>query len=305
MLTFISAKFGQAAVSMIGASIVVFLLARATGDPVTLMVSSNASAEEIARVRSSLGLDRSLPEQYLTFIANAARGDFGTSLQYRRPAMEVVAHGLNATVQLAAVAFLLTLLIAVPAGVYAAARRDGPFDRLVRGIAATTQALPSFWVASLFILFFSVMLAVLPTSGYRGPKSFVLPVATLVIYSLAGLMRLTRSSMLETLQTEYIRFARVKGARERSVLWRHGFRNAGLSVLTFGALVLLSLLSGSIVVETVFAWPGIGRAVVLAVNHRDFPVVQAIVLVLSGAYIVGNFLVDVLYAVLNPRLRSA
>jgi len=305
MLKFIVVKLGHAIGSIFGASIIVFLLARASGDPVNLMVSSSASTDEIDRVRASLGLDRTLPEQYITFVSNALQGDFGRSIQYRRPAAEVVMNGLEATLSLGLIAFCVTLLLAVPAGVYAAARRDGHFDRLVRGVAAAAQALPSFWVASLLILMFSVTAGLLPTSGNRGWQSFVLPVTTLVIFSLAGLLRLTRSSMLETLGTEYVRFARVKGVGERAVLWRHGFRNASLSVLTFGALVLLNMLSGSIIVETVFAWPGIGRAVVQAVNQRDFPVVQAIVLLMSVAYIVGNFVVDVLYAFLNPRIRSA
>ncbi|MER7005403.1 ABC transporter permease [Dactylosporangium sp. NPDC000555] len=305
MLKFILVKLTQALVSVFGASIIVFLLARASGDPVNLMVSANATTEEIESLRATLGLDRSLLEQYLTFLSNALRGDFGQSIHYHRPAVDVVMSSVGATLMLGSIAFLVTVLLAVPAGVYAAARRDGRFDRCVRGLAAAAQALPSPWVGTLLILLFSVTLGVLPTSGSQGWQSFILPVTTLVIFAIAGLLRLTRSSMLETLGTEYVRFARVKGVSERAVLWRHAFRNASLSVLTLGALVLLSMLSGSIIVETVFGWPGIGRAVVQAVNQRDFPVVQVIVLFMSVAYIMGNFVVDVLYACLNPRIRSA
>ena len=305
MIKFVLAKSGQAVLSIFGASVIVFLFARATGDPVALMAPSNATAADLERIRESLGLDPPRLKQYLDFIGNALQGDLGQSIQYRRPAVDVVMQSAGATLSLALIAFLVTVLIAVPAGVYAAAHRGSRFDRAVRGLAAAAQALPSFWVASLLILVFSVQLDLLPTSGMLGWKSYVLPVTTMTIFALAGLLRLTRSSTLETLGTEYVRFARVKGVKERSVLWRHAFRNASLSVLTFGALVLLSLLSGSIIVETVFGWPGLGRAVVQAVNKRDFPVVQVIVLFMSVAYIVGNLVVDVLYAVLNPRIRSS
>lgn len=305
MIRYIMVKLGQALLSILGASIIVFLLARGTGDPTLLMLSSTATPEEAQQLKDSLGLNDPLYVQYLIFIGNALRGDFGMSIQYKIPALEVVLPTLANTVSLAFTAFIIVAAIAIPAGVYAAYRRDSRFDKGVLGFAAAGQAFPSFWIASMLIFLFAVTLRWLPTSGIGGIQNYILPVLTLVIFAFAGLARLTRSSTLETLGTEYIRFARVKGVSERNVLWGHSFRNASLSVLTFGALVLLSMLTGSIIVETVFAWPGLGRAVVQSVNQRDFPVVQLIVLMLSVFYIVGNFIVDVLYAVLNPRIRTS
>lgn len=303
MIKFVLGKFGQALLSLLGASLVIFLLARATGDPTALMLPPTATAEDALALRAKLGLDLPLWQQYGLFIMDALRLDFGDSIMYRRPAMEVIGPAALQTLRLGSVAFIITAAISIPAGVYAAYRRGTRFDRFVLGGAAAGQALPSFFVGSILIAVFAVQLGLLPTSGAVGWQSMVLPVTTIVIFALAGLTRLTRSSTLETLGTEYVKFARVKGVPERQVLWKHSFRNASLSVLTLSAIVLVSMLSGSIIVETVFAWPGLGRAVVVAVQQRDFPVVQLIVLLLSIAYILANFIVDILYAVLNPRVR--
>lgn len=305
MLRFVLVRIGQAVVSLFGATAIVFAFSRATGDPVSVMAPSNATVEDLERVRANLGLDQPLARQYVTFIKNALSGDFGRSIQYRRPAIDIVMDAVWPTVVLALLAFAATILIAVPSGVYAAAYRGRTFDRGVRALSAAGQALPGFLVATFLIFVFAVRLGVLPTSGMGGWKSYVLPVTTMAIFAVPGVLRLTRSATLETLSAEYVRFARVKGVSEGAVLWRHAFKNASLTVLTFGALLLLNLLSGTVVVETVFGWPGLGRTVVTAVIGSDFPVVQAIVLLMSTAYIAGSLMVDLGYAALNPRIRSS
>jgi peptide/nickel transport system permease protein len=199
----------------------------------------------------------------------------------------------------------VALLIAIPAGVYAAAYQNSWVDKLVRWFAAAGQSFPNFWVATMLILVFSVELHVVPSSGDSGWRSFVLPVATIVIFLVSGLARLTRSAMLEVLKTDYIKFARAKGASNMRVLWLHAFRNGSVTVLAFAALLLLSMLNLIIVVETVFAWPGVGQFIIEAVQSRDFPVIQFIVLLMATIYAVGNLFTDLAYAVVDPRIRYA
>ena len=294
----------RALVSLLVTSIVVFVLARASGDPVRLMIGpSPASGEQIARVRAYLGLDRPLPEQYLRFVGSALRGDFGRSIPYRRPALEMVVQRLPATVQLVGISFLLALAIGVPLGVYSAVHRGSALDKAARTFAALGQATPSFWVGLVLILIFAVHLRLLPASGRGSLAHLILPTMTLGWYIAVALLRLTRSSMLDVLGSEYVKLARMKGMYERQVIWKHAFRNAALPVVTFAGLMLVGMIGASVVVETVFAWPGVGSLIVQAVLQRDFPVVQAGVLLITALYAASGLVVDVLYGWLNPRIR--
>ena len=288
---------------MIVVSIVVFVLVRLSGDPIELMMPAEATKEDIALVRAQLGFDRPWPEQYAIFLGKALRGDFGRSVRFNRPALDVVVERYPATFQLGGLAIAVAILIALPVGVYSAVRRGSALDYLARGLAALGQAVPPFWLGLVLILIFGVTLRLLPTSGRETALSVVLPAITLGWFAVAGLMRLTRSAMLDVLGSEFVKLARVKGLSERQVIWKHAFKNAALPVLTFAALLFVNLLNGSIIVETVFGWPGVGLLVIDAVQFRDYPVVQPVVLFLAAMYILANLLVDVLYAYLNPKIR--
>jgi peptide/nickel transport system permease protein len=286
---FIAGRLAQSLVSMVVVSIVVFALVRLSGDPIAIMAPPEASQADIARMRAYLGLDRSWASQYGTFISHALRGDFGTSVRFRRPAMELIAERYGATLELGGLAVLIVIVVALPVGVYAAVHRGSGLDYAARAFAALGQAVPPFWLGLLLVLVFGVLLRLLPTSGRGTPLHVLLPGITLGWFAVAGLMRLTRSAMLDTLGSEYVKLARIKGLPERTVIWRHAFKNAALN--------------GSIIVETVFGWPGLGLLVIEAVDSRDYPIVQAVVMCLSAMYAGVNLLVDVLYAYLNPRIR--
>jgi peptide/nickel transport system permease protein len=303
MQRYLAGRILQAIVSMLVVSLVVFVLARLTGDPLEIMMPAEATKEDIAMMRAYLGLDRPWPVQYWNFLTRALQGDFGKSVRFRRPAMELIAERYGATLELGGLAVLIVIAVALPVGVYAAVRRGTALDYLARGFAALGQAVPPFWLGLLLVLLFGVLLRLLPTSGRGSPLHVVLPGITLGWFAVAGLMRLTRSSMLDVLGTEYVKLARIKGLPERQVIWKHAFKNAALPVVTFGALLFVALLNGSIIVETVFSWPGLGLLVIEAVDSRDYPIVQGVVLCLSAMYIGVNLLVDVLYAYLNPRIR--
>lgn len=303
MSTYLLQRLGQAGLTIVAALLIVFVLARLTGDPVLLMVPPEATPDQVEAARVRLGLDGSMFQQFWSFITSAFQGDLGESLRARRPAAEVVSERLPATLQLGALSFALTSLIAIPLGVYSAAKQGGRFDRIAQVFVAVAQAIPGFWLGALLILFFSVRTGWLPTSGRGGWEHMVMPVITLSLFSVAGLARLSRSAVLETLRTEYVKFARVKGASERKVLWTHSFRNAFLTILTLQALLLINTLSGAVIVETIFNWPGVGLLAIESVASRDFPVVQAVVLLLAIAYTFGNLLVDLAYGYLNPQVR--
>src|SRR6185369_11687719 len=298
MQRFIIGRVIQSIVSMFVVSIVVFALVRLSGDPIQIMMPAEASKADIELVRAHLGLDRPWTVQYWRFLTQALQGDFGRSVRFRRPALDLVAERYGATLELGGLAVLIVIGLALPVGVYAAVRRGTALDYAARAFAALGQAVPPFWLGLLLVLVFGVMLRLLPTSGRGTPLHVLLPGLTLGWFAVAGLMRLTRSSMLDVLGSEYVKLARIKGLPERQVIWRHAFKNAALPVVTFAAL-----LNGSIIVETVFGWPGLGLLVMEAVDSRDYPIVQAVVLVLSAMYIGVNLLVDILYAYLNPKIR--
>jgi peptide/nickel transport system permease protein len=300
---YILGRLAQSLVSMLVVSLVVFTLVRLSGDPIQIMAPPEASDADIAMMRAYLGLDRPWPVQYWTFISHAVQGDFGTSVRFRRPAMELIAERYLATLELGSLAVLIVIAMALPVGVYAAVRRGTPLDYFARGFAALGQAMPPFWLGLLLVLIFGVLLHLLPTSGRGTPLHVILPGITLGWFAVAGLMRLTRSAMLDVLGSEYVKLARIKGLPEWQVIWKHAFKNAALPIVTFAALLFVALLNGSIITETVFSWPGLGLLVIEAVDSRDYPIVQAVVMCLSAMYIGVNLLVDILYAYLNPKIR--
>jgi peptide/nickel transport system permease protein len=283
--------------------VIIFVLARISGDPVTLLIDPMAQKSEYEEIKARLGLDKSYLVQYLVFMGNACRGYFGQSFWYKEPALDTVLRRFPATLQLGLFATLISILIAVPAGVLSAAKRGSIFDKVVMIIALIGQSAPIFWIGIVLMLFFSVILGVLPTSGMGSVKNLILPAITLGWYSNTLLLRITRSSMLDVLDTEYIKLARLEGLPERRVIWRHGLKNGAVSILTTIGFMLIAVVSGAVVTETVFAWPGVGRLLVESVVHHDFPVIQTIVLLIATGVVLINLLIDILYAYVDPRIR--
>ena len=288
-----------------GVVTVVFFLVRLTGDPTLFLVDQSATQEEIAHMRGQLGLDRPLLVQYADFLGSAGRGDFGHSLREKRPAMRIVLeHFWPATVELAAAALLLSTVLAVPLGVISATHRGRVADHASRLASLFLQSMPGFWLGIMLILLFAVALGgVLPAFGRGTWQHLVLPAIALAAAPLAQNVRLIRAGMLEVLGQDYVRTARAKGVAERGVVYRHALRNAALPVITVTGLSLGFMLSGALIIETVFAWPGMGRLIVQAVPGRDFPVIQAGVFVFALIFVAINLLVDVLYTVADPRVR--
>jgi peptide/nickel transport system permease protein len=284
---------------------IVFALTRLSGNPVDLLLDVNATERDHEILMRHLGLDQPLPVQYGIYVKNIALGDFGTSVLTRRPVAEHIWERLPATVELGFVAMFLSVLIGVPLGVYSAVRRGGILDSGARVFAVLGQSMPTFWLGLMLILFFGVVLGVLPAGGRGGPEHVILPAFTLGYFTSAAILRLTRSAMLEVLGSDYIKFARLKGLPEQVVLWKHSLKNALLPVVTFAVMLFVQFLGGAVVTETVFAWPGLGRLILESITTRDYPIVQAGVLVLSALYLTGNLFVDVLYSYLNPRIRRA
>jgi peptide/nickel transport system permease protein len=303
MLRFLLTRLLQSLATLALLSIVVFALARATGDPLSLILPAVASDEDYANARRYLGLDRPLPEQYFKFVGNALRGNFGTSLVARRPVNELLADRLPNSMKLAAFSMVVSMLIAFPLGVMAAVKKDTAVDRVAQIIAVLGQSLPTFWVAIILIEFVAGRWQWLPAGETGGFLHYVLPGFTLGWFVVAGMMRLLRSAMLEVLDSEYVKLARLKGVAEHRVIWVHALKNALIPVVTFAGIYFAILVTTAIVVETVFAWPGMGRLAYEAISGRDFPVIQAVVLVTAGIVAAVNLCVDCLYAVIDPRIR--
>ncbi len=286
-------------------SVVVFILARATGDPLHLILPMSATQEEYAEARRYLGLDRPYLDQYLSFVGRAVTGDFGMSLRARRPVSELIRERLPNSLSLAAFAMGVSMAIAFPLGVLAAVKKGTALDRIAQVIAVLGQSLPTFWVAIVLVEFIAGRWQWLPAAGREGFTSYILPGFTLGWFVVAGMMRLLRSAMLEVLDSEYVKLARVKGVLEARVVWVHALRNALIPVVTFAGIYFAILVTTAIVVETVFAWPGIGRLAYEGISSRDFPVIQAVVLTTAAIVAVVNLGVDCLYAVIDPRIRHA
>jgi glutathione transport system permease protein len=291
--------------ALIGVAIVVFLILHLTGDPASVMMPPEATKAEIDAFRHAEGFDRPLIVQFAWFVGSAAHGDLGLSMRHQVPAMALALERLPATIVLAGTAFLIVALIGVPAGVLSALRPRTWIDYAARVIALIGQSAPTYWIGLMLILLFAVRLGWFPASGIGDWRNLVLPAATLGFFSTAKIMRLTRSAMLDVLEADYLRTARAKGLTFVRVALGHGLRNAWLPIITQLGVELGTLLSGAIITETVFAWPGVGRLAVQAVFERDFPVVEAVVLLAAGIFVLLNLAVDLLYAVLDPRIRYA
>lgn len=303
MTRFLLSRVVQASVTLLVVSLLVFVLGRLSGSPAHTMLSMDASLEERAQFIQRMGLDRPLAYQYWTFLTHAVRGDFGESLRARIPAIEVVVPRMVNSLKLATVTILVTLVVSIPMGVVAAVKRGTPWDALVRGIAVLGQSLPGFWLAIVGVLIFSVQLGWLPTSGMGTWQHYVLPSAVLGLGISAGVVRLLRSSMLEVLDSEFVKHARAKGVAEMVVVWKHALRNALIAVVTYAGFMYGLIIAVSIAIEVVFAWPGLGRLAFEAVTWRDFPVLQLTVLLWAALVIVINLLTDISYALLDPRIR--
>jgi len=267
------------------------------------MLPEEATQQEVDELRAVLGLDKPIPVQYFIFVKNVARGDLGKSIRYNRPAMEMVLERMPATIQLALAGFVISIVVGLLIGVTSATRRGSLLDTFGKLFALTGQAMPNFWLGIMAILLFSVTLGWLPTSGRGGIEHLIMPAVTVSWFSTAALMRLARSSMLDVLDSEYIKMARLKGNPEWIVVWKHGLRNALIPVVTMGGLQLSMLLGGVVIIENVFSWPGLGKLLVEAIYSRDYSLVQAGVFVTSTILIACNLAVDLLYGVIDPRIR--
>jgi peptide/nickel transport system permease protein len=282
---------------------IVFFLGRLTGNPVDLMLPEDATPADHEALIKTLGLDGSLTDQFVIFVTKAVQGDLGTSIRMRQPAVEAFFDRLPNTLVIIPWALLLATVVGIPLGVFAAIYRGNLLDRIAGGIAVLGIATPSFWLGVLLIFVFSVELGWLPSGRMGGPEHYVLPVITLGTFLIAGFMRLTRSSMLEVMESEFVKLARIKGLSEGVVIWKHCLRNALIPVLTLWGVFVGNLITGAIVTETVFAWPGIGRLTYEAVIYRDFPLLQAVIILKAILILSINLTVDILYAYVDPRIR--
>lgn len=305
MQRFIFLRVIQSILAILVISAVVFALARVTGDPVAILLPEDASPAVVEQVRSKWGLDQPIYIQYARYVGNFVTGDFGEAWAYGGvPITELIARRLPNTIVLAGFAWIISASIALPIGVMVAVKKDSAFDWAGKVVALIGQSAPSFAIGLILMWVFAVILGWLPTSGNdAGFKSIILPGVALGYYNVAAVMRLTRSSMLEVLDTEYVKLARIKGMPERKVIWKHCFRNALIVPFTYMGLIGAVLLTGSVVIETVFVWPGLGDLAIDAIRNRDFPVIQSIVILFAAFYIFINLAVDVMYAYLNPRIR--
>ena len=304
MQRFILIRCFYALIVLFIVSLIVFGLARLSGNPVDVFLPADAGPAQEKALERSLGLDQPLPIQYLKFVGNALRGDFGQSINWAdQTAIGLVIQRFPATLQLAAIAMGISILIAVPVGVLSAVKKDSIFDYIGKVIALAGQSLPPFWLGIVLIFLFAVQLDLFPTSGKGGGKNLILPAITLGWFQVAAMMRLVRSAMLEVLDSEYIKLARIKGIVELKVVWKHALKNAAIPPLTFFGIVAGQLMTGAVITESVFTYPGTGLLAIQAINARDYPVVQAVVITFAGIYILANLVVDVLYAYLDPRIR--
>ena len=303
MQRFILVRLLQAIITLLILSLAVFLSVHMTGDPALYLLGPESTDEDYEQLKKNMGLDKPLVVQYGVFLSKIVRADFGDSHISQLPARKLLLERFPATLQLAGAAFLLTIVVGIPLGILTAIKRDSIFDNLGKFFAVAGIAAPSFWIAIMLILLFGPILGWLPTFGRGGLDHFILPAFVLSWSSMAGVLRLTRSSMLEVMDSEYVKFARIKGLSERLVIYKHALKNAVIPVLTFSGLTLAGLLNGSVAIEVIFAWPGIGRLMLQGINQRDFPIVQATVLAAGLFYILTALLVDILYAYVNPRIR--
>lgn len=306
MRAYLARRLGQSALTLFGVSVLVFVILRVVpGDPAKMLLPEGAPQSAVDELNRHLGLREPLHVQYAIFLRHVSRGDFGQSFQYRAPALRVVVERIPATVHLTLAAMALTVLCGVSAGIVAAVRQGTRWDWAGTALVVLGQSLPNFWLGIMLVLLFGVTLRWLPTSGFAGWTHLVLPAVTLAAFPTALVARLTRSSMLEILGRDYIRTGRAKGLAERVVVLRHALRNATIPVLTVIGLQIGTLLGGAVITESIFAWPGMGKLVVDAIFFRDFPVVQTVLILSASVFVAINLVVDVLYTLVDPRIRYA
>ncbi len=303
MTRFIARRVGVSAIVLLGVCAIVFFALFLTGDPAALMLPPTATRADIAQYRHAMGFDDPVIVQFLRYLGHVVTGNFGQSLRFGRPVLGLVAERLPATALLAVTALAWSTLLGFALGIAAAVARGTALDLVVRLLALSGQAIPVFWLGLLLLLVVALQWRLLPTGGYGGVSHLILPALSLGAYYMSAVTRLVRVSLIEALQQDYVRTARAKGLSERRVVLVHALRNALIPVLTVQALQFASLLGGALVTEIIFAWPGIGRLAVQAIQNRDFPLVQATVLLSAVAFVVVNLLVDLAYAWLNPRVR--
>lgn len=303
MQQYIIRRVGYSFISLFLLSLTIFLFVRVTGDPATLLVEPGASQEDLDNIRRQFGLDQPLFVQYWHFISSFAQGDLGNSFYYRTPVLELYFQRLPNSLLLAAVAMAFSLLVGIPAGIMAAVHVGKSWDNVGKIFVLMGLSLPSFWVGLVLILFFSVYLGWLPSSGSGTFWHILMPAFSLGWLFAAGNMRLTRSSMLEVLGSEYVKLARLKGLPEILVIGKHAFKNALIPVITLAGINMVVMINVAVVVETVFAWPGIGRLLYEGISFRDFPIVQGVVIIGGSMIVVVNLFVDILYALIDPRIR--
>ncbi|MBN1848200.1 MAG: ABC transporter permease [Deltaproteobacteria bacterium] len=291
-------------ITVIIVSMIIFVASRLSGDVTYLLLPQDATKEEVGRLRAKLGLDKPLPFQYLYFLKDAVRGNFGKSYRYtNREAMEIILERLPATAELAFAAFLMSVICGLLLGVLSATKRDNFLDTLGKTFALIGQAMPGFWLGVMAILIFSVKLGWLPTSGRGNISHLIMPSISIAWFSIASILRITRSTMLDVLDSEYIKTARLKGNSELIVIWKHALRNALIPVLAMSGIQLAHLLGGVVIAETIFSWPGLGSLILEGIYSRDYALVQAGVFVISIIFITCNLAVDLIYGVIDPRIR--
>ena len=290
-------------VTIFGVSVIVFVIARLSGDVARLYAPTSATAEDLQVVRVRLGLDKPIPVQYFIFVKDALRGDFGTSFAYQRPAMEIVLNRLPVTLQLGLSSFVIGNVLGIALGILTALYRSKWVQWVGQSFALLGLAVPPFWLAVMLMLIFAVELRWLPTSGMGSVKHMILPVLSLSWFSLTFVMRVTRTSLMDTLDSEYVKFARIKGNPEWVVIIKHALRNALIPVVMLMGMQLAMLLGGSVFIENVFRWPGVGSLLVNSIDGRDYPLIQAITLLTSAALVLIMLIVDILFVYLDPRIK--
>jgi len=303
MTRFIIIRIIQAFFALIGIITLVFFLVRLSGNPAELLKNPNMTPESYEQLMERLGLNKSYWEQYKIYMTDLAQGDLGDSLLKFKRVSQMIKESLPNTLKYSVPSFIIGLLLSMALGVLAATRRDGIFDNGVKFLAVLGQALPGFWVAIMAMLIFSVYLEWLPPAGMKFPENYILPVGTMVFMMLPGMMRLVRSTMLDVLDSEYIKLARIKGLPERTVIWKHALRNALISPLTVAGMMIAGLIGGAVVTEQIFNWPGMGRMILESTTARDFTVVQSITILIALMVLGMNLLVDVAYAWVDPQIR--
>ena len=303
MKVYLLRRFAQSLLVLLGVSFVVFGILFLTGDPALVLLPPDATIEDIAKFRKEMGFDDPFFVQYGRFLYGALRGDFGQSIRHGEPAFELVMERMPATFELSGAALLIALCLAIPAGILSAVRRNTILDYISTVVALLGQSMPTFWLGIMLILLFSVQWNLLPSSGRGDWENMVLPAVTLGLFTTARITRLTRSGMLEVLNQDYIRTARAKGVANPPIVWKHALKNAAIPIVTIVGIELGTLLGGSVITETIFAWPGVGRLSVQAIYNRDYPVVQAAVFTLAATFVLVNLLVDLIYTYLDPRIR--